>query len=46
MRDSYNGLQFKYVFKVNYTLTKNILEFLYIGYIYIFNWLFAQGSES
>lgn len=44
--DSYNCLELKYVLKVNYTPTKNILEFLYIGYIYIFNWLFAQGSKS
>lgn len=35
--DSYNCLELKYVFKVNYTPTKNILEFLYIGYIYIKN---------
>lgn len=44
--DSCNFLEFKYVFKVNYTPTKNILEFIFIGYVYILSWLFSQGSES
>lgn len=42
IRDSYNCLELIYVFKVNYTPTKNILEFLYIGCIYIFIYLLKE----